>query len=216
MGSSAAARHGGALRVSVCYRCLLRQGAKRHPTMKVFGLTGGIGMGKSACAELVKARSIPVVDTDDLARQVVEPGEPALAEVVNAFGRDVLDEAGKLRRDELGRRVFADAAARKRLEEILHPRIRDLWRAQVRRWAEQGHRCAFVIVPLLFETRAEKEFDAVVCVACSAATQRQRLAARGWPPDKIERRMAAQLPIAAKLAQADFVIWSEGSLEVHG
>ena len=82
--------------------------------MKLLGLTGGIGMGKSASAQLFRARGVPVVDTDDLARQVVEPGQPALAEVREVFGAEVLGPTGQLRRDELARRVFADPAARTR------------------------------------------------------------------------------------------------------
>src|SRR5512137_799134 len=106
--------------------------------MRVLGLTGGVGMGKSTSAQLLCDRGVPVVDTDDLARQVVAPGQPALAEVREAFGADVVGPDGQLRRDELAQRVFADAAARTRLEQILHPRIRALWRAQVETWRTEG------------------------------------------------------------------------------
>src|SRR5437660_8963116 len=110
--------------------------------MKVLGLTGGIGMGKSTSAQLLRARAIPVVDTDELARQVVEPGQPALAQVAAAFGPDIIAHDGRLRRDELARRAFSDPDARRKLEEILHPRIRALWRAQVETWRKKGHRLA--------------------------------------------------------------------------
>src|SRR5262245_59446555 len=102
--------------------------------MKVIGLTGGVGMGKSACANLLKARSVPVVDTDQLARDVVRPGEPALQELRQLFGSGIINEGGELRRSELARLVFADKQARLRLEAILHPRIREKWRAQVELW----------------------------------------------------------------------------------
>src|SRR6266852_8139314 len=138
--------------------------------MRVLGLTGGVGMGKSACAQLLQARGILVVDTDDLAREVVEPGQPGLAEVQHLFGPDVIDAEGRLRRDALARRVFADPQARKQLESMLHPRIRGLWHAQVESWETQGHSLAVVAIPLLFETK-ETELDSVICVACSAATQ---------------------------------------------
>ena len=183
--------------------------------MKVLGLTGGIGMGKSASARLLHARGVPVVDTDDLARQVVQPGQPALAEVLAAFGPQIAGPDGQLRRDELARRVFADPAARERLEAILHPPIRALWRAQVQTWRAEGRPLAVVVIPLLFETKAEAELDATICVACSAATQRQRLLARGWSPEQIEQRLSAQWPVEAKIARADYVIWTEAGLDAH-
>jgi dephospho-CoA kinase len=182
--------------------------------MKVLGLTGGIGMGKSASAQLFRARGVPGVDTDDLARQVVEPGQPALAEVMAAFGPQFAEPNGHLRRDELARRVFSDPAARQRLEEILHPRIRALWRAQVETWRAEGRPLAVVVIPLLFETKAEAELDATICVACSAATQQQRLKARGWSTEQIQQRLQAQWPVEKKLDRADYVVWTEASLDV--
>lgn len=134
--------------------------------MNVVGLTGGVGMGKSACASLLRDRGVPVVDTDVLARQIVEPGQPALAEVVAAFGADVVGPDGRLRRGDLARRVFADPAARRHLEGILHPRIRALWHSQIDAWRPLGYSLAVVVIPLLFENRAQEELDAAVCVAC--------------------------------------------------
>ncbi len=172
-------------------------------------------MGKSAAAELLSSRGVPVVDTDVLARQVVEPGQRALAEVEQAFGADIVGADGCLCRHELARRVFADPAARKRLEDILHPRIRTLWRAQVEAWRQEDRPLAVVVIPLLFETSAEKELDATICIACSAATQRQRLLARGWSPTEIEQRIRAQWPVEVKMSRADYVIWTEAGLDVH-
>jgi dephospho-CoA kinase len=183
--------------------------------MKVLGLTGGIGMGKSTSAQLFLARGVPVVDTDDLARRVVEPGQPALAEVLAAFGPQIAGPDGQLRRDELARRVFADPTARQRLEDILHPPIRALWRAQVETWRAEGCPLAVVVIPLLFETKAETELDATICVACSPPTQHQRLLDRGWSPQQIEQRLQAQWPIERKIARADYVIWTEAGLDVH-
>jgi dephospho-CoA kinase len=183
--------------------------------MKVLGLTGGIGMGKSTSAGLFHARGLPVVDTDDLARKVVEPGQPALAEVVAAFGPQITGPDGRLLRDELARRVFASPPARQRLESILHPRIRELWRAQIEAWRGEGRPLALVVIPLLFETKAEAELDATICVACSAATQQLRLRARGWTVEQIEQRLQAQWPTEQKMARADYLIWTEGSLDVH-
>jgi len=183
--------------------------------VKVFGLTGGIGMGKSTADKLLRDRGIPVVDTDLLAREIVEPGQPALAEVRQLFGLEVIGPDGRLRRDELARRVFADPALRKQLEDILHPRIRDLWRSQVAVWRAQSRPCAVVVIPLLFETDAGSEQDATICVACSAETQRQRLLARAWTSEEIAPRLRAQWPIEKKIAKADYLVWTEGDLEVH-
>jgi len=169
-------------------------------------------MGKSTAAQLFRARGVPVVDTDELARQVVEPGQPALAEVLAAFGPQLAGPDGQLRRVELARHVFADPAARQRLENILHPRIRALWRAQVETWRVEGHPLAVVVIPLLFETGAEAELDTTICVACSAATQQQRLQARGWPPEQIEQRLEAQWPVERKMTAAHYVVWTEAGL----
>lgn len=183
--------------------------------MKVCGLTGGVGMGKSTVAETLRARSVPVVDTDELARQLVQPAEPALAEIQNIFGKDIIASDGRLRRDELARMVFSDPAARRKLEAVLHPRIRQGWLAQIEVWRNESHPLAVVVIPLLFETQAESLFDKVLCVACSPAAQSQRLAVRGWDADQIQRRIAAQLPVEQKIARSHFVIWTEGLLEVQ-
>ncbi len=172
-------------------------------------------MGKSACAQLLVARGIAVVDTDELARQVVRPGEPALAEIRALFGPQALDARGELDRERMAEKVFGDPAARKQIEAILHPRIRERWRAQAAGWAGVGRRLAVVVIPLLFETQAEAELDATVCVACSAATQRERLVARGWSLEQIKARNDAQWPIEKKLGLATYVIWTEGGLDVH-
>ena len=183
--------------------------------MKVFGLTGGIGMGKSACAQLLQGRGAVVVDSDELARQVVQPGQPALAQVRDFFGPDIVGPDGQLKRGVVAQIVFADATARRRLEDILHPRIRDLWHAQIETWRNEGKPLAVVVIPLLFETKAEGEFDTVICAACSAATQRKRLLARGWPVEQIGQRIAAQLPIEEKMARSHHVIWTEAGMDVH-
>jgi dephospho-CoA kinase len=183
--------------------------------MKVCGLTGGLGMGKSTAAEFLRARRAQVVDTDELARQLVQPGQPALAEIRTVFGKNIVAPDGQLRRDELARIVFADAAARKKLETILHPRIQERWLAQIETWRGENRPLAVVVIPLLFETRAESHFDKIICVACSAATQRERLLARGWTPEQIEQRIAAQWPVEQKIARADFVIWTDGALDIH-
>jgi len=182
--------------------------------MKLFGLTGGIGMGKSAAAQILTKRCISVVDTDVLARTVVEPGQPALREIQSAFGDSVISADGKLQRGALARIVFSDPTARQKLEAITHPRIRELWRKQVEVWRAQQIPKACVVIPLLFETGAENEFDATICLACSAATQQKRLLERGWPAEQTAQRIASQFPIDKKIAKANYVVWNEGSLDI--
>lgn len=183
--------------------------------MKVLGVTGGVGMGKSACAQLLRARGIAVVDTDDLAREVVEPGQPALEDIRRVFGPSVFGPDGRLLREKLARSVFASPEARKQLEAILHPRVRERWRAQVESWRRDGRPLGVVVIPLLFETDAQRELDATLCVACTAATQTERLLARGWSLEEIQQRLRAQWLPEAKMARADYVIWSEGGLDLH-
>jgi dephospho-CoA kinase len=183
--------------------------------MKLCGLTGGVGMGKSTAAGFFLQLGARVVDTDELARELVVPGRPALAEIRHEFGRDVIAADGRLKRSELARLVFADAGARRKLEAILHPRIRECWQAQVELWRQENCPLALVVIPLLFETAAEAHFDKIICVACSPAAQRERLLARGWNADQIRQRIAAQLSVAKKIARAHFVVWTEGSPAVH-
>jgi dephospho-CoA kinase len=177
--------------------------------MKVIGLTGGIGMGKSTVAAMIAARGIEVVDTDDLARRVVEPGQPALGEIRELFGAGVIGADGALLRQELARRVFGSEVSRRQLEAILHPRIRGLWRDQIDRWREGTVEAGVVVIPLLFETRAEKNFDHVICVACSEARQTERLLRRGMTEVQIRQRNEAQWPIGRKMESADVVIWND-------
>ena len=178
--------------------------------MELIGLTGGIGMGKTTAAEVLARRGIPVVDTDGIARDLVQPGTACLAEIKRVFGADIVDAGGKLRRGALARLVFPDEAARRQLEEILHPRIRERWMAQAREWREQGAPTAVVVIPLLFETDAASHFDRTVCVACSLGTQRLRLGSRGWSEFEINQRIAAQWPVERKMEASDLVVWSEG------
>jgi dephospho-CoA kinase len=183
--------------------------------MKIFGLTGGVGMGKSTAAEILRARGVPVVDTDELARNLVKPGQIALAEIQNVFGEKIVASDGWLRRDQLARLIFSDSSAREKLEVILHPRIRAAWLAQIEIWRGENHPLAVVVIPLLFETHAETFFDKILCVACTSVSQHQRLVARGWNADQIRQRNAAQWPVEQKIARADFVVWTEGSPAVH-
>lgn len=180
--------------------------------MKTFGITGGIGTGKSTAAKILRESGIAVVDTDDLARQIVEPGEPALLEIQYTFGHDLVGSDGQLKRDQLAALVFSNSEALAKLETILHPRIQSLWESQLKAWRVEGRAVAAVVIPLLFETKAESAFDSVLCLACSDTTQHARLASRGWSSDQIAQRIAAQLPVAEKMSRASHVVWTEGDV----
>lgn len=182
--------------------------------MLLLGLTGGIAMGKTTVAAMFARRGVMVIDTDAVARLLVEPGQPALAEIIAEFGTGILDSRGNLRRDALAGIVFADSSARSKLEAILHPRIADFWQAQAAEWRRRGVRIGMIIIPLLFETGAQKHFQATICVACSRASQATRMSLRGWTAEECRQRIAAQWPAERKIELSDYVVWSEGVLEV--
>jgi len=167
-------------------------------------------------ARLLIERGVPLVDTDVLAREVVEPGQPALEEIKGEFGGSVISDEGSLCREKLAAIVFSNPEALRKLERITHPRIRLLWQARIRIWKAENRPVGVVVIPLLFETSAQAELDAVICVACAAATQRRRLAQRGWAAEAIQSRLAAQWPVEKKMAHANYVVWSEGPLELLG
>ena len=181
---------------------------------RVLGLTGGVGMGKSTAARLLKKVGLPVVDSDDLAREAVQPGTEGLAEIADEFGEGFLKADGSLDRDKMASKVFRDEAARKRLEAIIHPRVRIVWEKQIDQWREQKRPVGVVVIPLLFEVDLQDSFDAVLCVACTANTQRARLRERNWNDAQITARIAAQMDIAQKMDLADHVLWNEGAPEL--
>jgi dephospho-CoA kinase len=183
--------------------------------MKLCGLTGGVGMGKSTTADFLCQRGAQVIDADRIALELVQPGQPALAELQKNFGQKIISINGQLRRDELAKIIFADSAARKKLEAILHPKIRERWLAQIEKWRGENVVLAVVVIPLLFETQAESHFNKIICTACSANAQHERLLARGWNETQIAQRIAAQMPIEEKIARSHFMIWTEGDLQNH-
>jgi dephospho-CoA kinase len=177
------------------------------------GLTGGIASGKSTVADELRRLGVPVVDADQLARQVVEPGQPALNEIVASFGPEVLDPEGRLDRAALGRIVFNDPGAKARLEAITHPRIARAAAAEMARQAEAGERIAAYEAALIYEAGIEGLFDAVVVVAARPETQIARIIRRdGLGEAQARARLEAQMPTGEKVSRADHVIWTDGSL----
>jgi dephospho-CoA kinase len=182
--------------------------------MRTFGLTGGIGMGKSTAGGILRGLGCGVVDTDVIARELTAPGQPALNEIREEFGQGCFSSDGELRRDVLAARIFADEPARRKLEAILHPRIREAWRRQLVTWEAGKRAVAVVVIPLLFETEPAAELEHTICVGCSEAVQRRRLSDRGWTTAELERRVEAQLPIRRKMELAEYVVWNDAGLDV--
>ncbi len=181
---------------------------------KVIGLTGGIACGKSAVADLLRRRGCPVIDADDVAREVLSPGSPGLAAVVEAFGAGVLDDQGLLDRPALAEMVFSDPSARKRLEAITHPRIAALSAERMRDAVAAGAERVFYEAALLVETGRHRDFDALWVVTAPPAAQIDRILARdGLSRAAAEARLAAQLPMDDKVALADVVIDNGGDRE---
>ena len=168
-------------------------------------------MGKTTVSSFLLKSGIVVVDTDQLARRVVEPEQPAWTDVRSAFGPDIVGSDGRIRRDKLAQIVFNDDRALRQLERILHPRIRVLWMAEAEQWRTEKRTAGVVVIPLLFETKAEEQFEATICVACSKETQRTRLGSRGWSAEHINRRLEAQWAIEIKMERSDYVLWTDGS-----
>jgi len=182
-------------------------------TIRVFGLTGGVASGKSTVARRISALGVPVIDADEVARDVVLPGSEGLAAVVAEFG-DVLAFDGSLDRKRLGARVFADVAARRRLEAILHPRIAAETARRIGELEARGVELACYDAALLVENGLQRAFRPLVVVALSRAAQRRRLMRRELiDADEADRRVDAQLPLEAKVAAADIVLDNEGTVE---
>lgn len=177
-------------------------------------LTGGIATGKSHVRARFESLGIPTVDADILARDAVAPGSAGLAAVVHRFGTEVCDADGTLNRRKVGAIVFRDPQARRDLEQIVHPYVREM----TERWfaSLDPQRVPFAVadIPLLFEGRREADFEAVIVTACEPATQLNRLMARdGLGEAEARQRIAAQWPLQKKVAKADYVVRTDGSLD---
>ncbi len=178
--------------------------------MKV-GLTGGIASGKTTVANLFAELGVPVIDTDEIAREVVEPGQPALERLVEVFGEEILDPAGRLNRRHLRDRVFADQDERRKLESIVHPLI---GRETMARAAAAGGPYQLLVVPLLFETGMDRLVDRVLVVDCPPQIQLERLISRdNESPESGRRILDAQMDRAERLGRADDVIVNDGDLD---
>ena len=187
-----------------------QQSADLH--VRRIALTGGIATGKTWVRARFEDLGVPTIDSDALAREVVAPGTPGLAAVVDRFGPDVLLPSGALDRAKLGRIVFADEEARAALEAIIHPQVRQATEQWFAAQDPASHRFAIADIPLLYETGRDRDFDEVIVVAADPETQVRRVMERdGLSESEARQRLAAQLPIAEKVAKADHVIRTDGT-----
>lgn len=176
------------------------------------GLTGGIACGKTYVTEQLRTRGCEVIDADQVARKVVEPGQPAYQDIVLEFGPEILQPDGTIDRAKLGAIVFADTDRRARLNAIVHPRVHEmqsLWMAEV---AERNPATIVVVdAALMIESGGYKRFDKIVVVYCAPEIQLARLVARNnLSVEEAARRIAAQMPSAEKLKYADYSIDTSG------
>ncbi len=178
------------------------------------GLTGGIGTGKSTVAQMIAALGVPVIDADRLARDVTAKGRSALAEISQEFGRDMLDAQGELDRKKLGRRIFQDPEARRRLEAITHPRIRQALADELQAQGLLANPRIFVYeAALIFENGLDPQFKAVWVTNCPEAVQIRRVMERdGIPEERVRQVLAAQMPTRDKAARAHLVIETDRPL----
>ncbi|RKP36404.1 dephospho-CoA kinase [Dimargaris cristalligena] len=183
--------------------------------MKILGLTGGIATGKSTVSQVFRHERIPIVDADRIARQVVEPGQPAYRALVRTFGEAILHPDGTLNRPRLGQIVFADEQLRRRLNAITHPAIRRQIAWETLGHYLRGEPLVVLDIPLLFESRLDRFVSDTVVVYCPEDTQLHRLMARDTLDEEACRqRMGAQMSMARKCELADHVVDNSGEREV--
>lgn len=177
--------------------------------MKWIGLTGGIACGKSTISRMLKDQGIPLVDADEIAREVVKAGSPGLRSVEQIFGTQFISDDGNLDRRKLGQHVFGHPELLQKLEGILHPLIREETRRRRRMHEDLGAPLAVYDIPLLFETKAQDQFDQIIVVSCTKEQQKERLRRKtDWSEDEIEMRIASQIPIQFKEQEADFTVFN--------
>ncbi|HEY6097771.1 MAG TPA: dephospho-CoA kinase [Candidatus Deferrimicrobium sp.] len=182
--------------------------------MRVIGLTGNIGSGKSTVAAMLRAAGIPVLDADRISREVTAPGGRAYDAVVRAFGRGIVRDDGSIDRNRLGEIVFAEPKLRSRLEAITHPAILETMKEAIAGIEREGHRAAVVEATLIHESGKKGLFEAVISVTCDRETAISRLAARGGMSRRqAEARLGAQMEAGRKADASDYVIDNSGEIE---
>lgn len=180
----------------------------------IIGLTGGIASGKSTVARMLFELGLPVIDADQIAREVVEVGEEAYLQIVEKFGEEILQENKTIDRAKLGAVVFNDEEKRKLLNSIVHPAVRKKMLEQKEQYVKKGEKTIVLDIPLLFESNLTHLVDKVVVVYVDDDIQLERLMARnGFSKEEAEARIKAQMPLKEKVAKADAVINNNGTIE---
>ncbi len=178
------------------------------------GLTGGIASGKSTVAQMLRELGIPVIDADQVAREVVEIGKEAYIQIIETFGRDILQENGEINRAKLGQIVFHDEEKRKKLNAIVHPAIRKNMIAQKEAYINSGEKTIVLDIPLLFESGLTRLVDKIIVVYVDEHIQLERLMKRnGFSKEEAMARINAQMPLIEKVAKADAVIDNNETIE---
>jgi dephospho-CoA kinase len=170
---------------------------------KRIGLTGGIACGKSEVLDRLKSLGVPVLDTDSIAHDLLKSGNPVFEQIVNHFGKEILQKDGHVDRSIVGRKVFRDEKARNKLNELMHPEIGIRWRDWMKK---QCADFAVVAIPLLFEVGHENEFDGILCVASPEAIMMKRLQNRNLSEEEAMQRIRAQLPVDVKAQKSTWNI----------
>jgi dephospho-CoA kinase len=188
---------------------------KNGVSPRIIGLTGGVGMGKTTVSDYLKtAYGLPILDADIYAREAVAPGSPILAKIVDRYGAEILLPTGALNRSRLGEIVFNSAVERQWLEQQIHPFVRHCMEAEVQTLAAQGYTTVVLVIPLLFEACMTDLMSEIWVVQSPADQQVERLQQRDrLTPEQIQARINSQMPIAAKIAQADVVLDNSSTLE---
>ena len=190
---------------------------KRSEEYMIIGLTGSIASGKSTVAEMLREKGFPIVDADEIARLVVEPGTSVIKKISQTFGTEVLNEDGTLNREKLGERIFGDVKERGKLNAIIHPAIRSEMLRQKEMWISNGATTVIMDIPLLFESKLQSLVDKILVVSVTKDIQKQRLMARNQLTEKEAfDRINSQLPMEMKEEGANGVIYNNGTREKAG
>jgi dephospho-CoA kinase len=189
------------------------EGAVEMPAkIRIIGLTGGIATGKSSVAQFFKERGVPVIDADQLARDAVLPGSPALEQIISLFGREVVTHGGELDRKRVGTLIFSDPEKRRQLEAVLHPEIRKLAEERIALAAKAGHKRLIYMAPLLIEAAATDRVDTVWVVTVRPEIQLERLMMRdGIALEQAESMIGSQMPLSEKERYGSVIINNSGT-----
>lgn len=176
---------------------------------QTIGLTGGIACGKTEAAQRILSHGIPLLDTDQVAHEVMSPGTEVFAAVVERFGREILSDEGRIHRPSLAAIVFQDPRALQDLNRLVHPEVGRQWRHWL---SAQTGPVAVVSIPLLVEAGVQNDFDGVLCISSTHSRMRERLASRGLTAEQAEQRIQSQLPLEKKEHHATWILRNNGSL----